>query len=245
MAHQQSQHSEAELNELWQDFTREATPELKHRLMLHYVWLVRYVLYGMNLPVNSILTDEDFLHIGILGLHESIERFDLDRGIKFETFATSRIRGIVLDELRRLDWLTRSARKKVQEYIQAIDSLRSSEGREVSSEEIRQKLNVSPEEYQSYLSAAAASVASISMGDSTATDDDDYDGIQEIADEDAENTLLRMAGEERSHYITRCLQKLPERKRFVKSPHYYEEMPFKISRQGMGFPEMRAHPDPA
>jgi len=83
------------------------------------------------------LTEQDFINIGILGLHEAIERFEPERGVKFESFAIPRIKGIIQDELRRLDWLSRTARKKAYEFVQAGDSLRSKEGREVTPEEIQ------------------------------------------------------------------------------------------------------------
>jgi len=133
--------------------------------MMNYMWLVRYTLHTMNLPSNAILSDEDFLHVGIIGLNDAIERFEPERGIKFETFAMPRVRGTVLDEMRRLDWLSRTARKKAHELVAVSDQLRRETGREVTEEEVRTRLNVSIEEYQTYLSAAAAAVASLSMNE--------------------------------------------------------------------------------
>lgn len=228
---------EKELQRMWKDFYRKnqsafKKSEAKRRLMMHYMWLVRYTLHTMTLPTNAILNDEDFLHIGILGLSEAIERFEPERGIKFETFAIPRVRGIVLDELRRLDWLSRTARKKVHELVAAADQLRSETGREVSAEEIRVKLNVSHEEYQTYLSAAAAAVASLSMNESKQSlglsdDGDERDILQEIPDMDAENPLTRMADEERMGFLMNYLQNLPERKRLVVTLYYYENLTFK------------------
>ncbi|MBL7975376.1 MAG: FliA/WhiG family RNA polymerase sigma factor [Candidatus Kapabacteria bacterium] len=228
---------EKELQRMWKDFYRKnqsafKKSEAKRRLMMHYMWLVRYTLHTMTLPTNAILNDEDFLHIGILGLSEAIERFEPERGIKFETFAIPRVRGIVLDELRRLDWLSRTARKKVHELVAAADQLRSETGREVSAEEIRVKLNVTHEEYQTYLSAAAAAVASLSMNESKQSlglsdDGDERDILQEIPDMDAENPLTRMADEERMGFLMNYLQNLPERKRLVVTLYYYENLTFK------------------
>jgi len=228
---------EKELQRMWKDYYRKSQSapkksDAKRRLMVHYMWLVRYTLHTMTLPTNAILNDEDFLHIGILGLSEAIDRFEPERGIKFETFAIPRVRGMVLDELRRLDWLSRTARKKVHELVAAADQLRSETGREVSAEEIRQKLNVTHEEYQTYLSAAAAAVASLSMNESKQSlglsdDGDERDILQEIPDMDAENPLLRMADEERMGFLMNYLQNLPERKRLVITLYYYENLTFK------------------
>ncbi len=206
--------------------------EAKKRLMLNYMWLVRYTLHTMSLPTNAILCDEDFLHVGILGLNEAIDRFEAERGIKFETFAMPRVRGTVLDEMRRLDWLSRTARKKAHELVAVSDQLRKETGREVSEEEIRTRLNVSLEEYQTYLSAAAAAVASLSMNESKSSlglsdDGDERDLLQEIPDMDYENPLTRMADEERMAFLMRYLKNLPERKRLVVTLYYYENLTFK------------------
>ncbi|MBL7999265.1 MAG: FliA/WhiG family RNA polymerase sigma factor [Candidatus Kapabacteria bacterium] len=229
--------NEKELQQAWKEYFGKRTgvarkAVVKQQLMMHYMWLVRYTLHTMTLPSNSILSEDDFLHVGILGLSEAIERYEPERGIKFETFAMPRIRGTVLDEMRRLDWLSRTARKKVHELVAAADQLRSETGREVTPEEIRQRLNVSPEEYQTYLSAAAAAVASLSMNESKQNmgigdDGDERDILQEIPDMDAENPLTRMADEERMGFLLTYLQKLPERKRLVITLYYYENLTFK------------------
>lgn len=241
----QQQLTESKLQHIWEDYLQNQTnnDSAKRALMLHYIWLVRYALHGMNLPTYSILNDDDFLHIGIVGLSEALERYEPERGLKFETFAMPRIKGIVLDEMRRLDWLTRTARKKVHDYMDAADSLRRSEGREVSSEEIRLKLNVSSEEYTSYLSAAAAALATISIQDgqrnSSFNDDDDHDPIQDVADPDWNNVLHNLAEEEQAEYISNFLVKLPERKRNVMMMYYYEELTFKEIGQVLNVTESR------
>ncbi len=218
-----------DIQEVWYDYKESKEIVLKHKLIMHYIWLVKYVLNSMHLPTNSILSDDDFLNVGILGLHEAIERFQLDRGVKFESYAIPRIKGIIQDELRRLDWLSRTARKKAHDFIQATDKLRSEQGREVSTEEIRTRLNVSEEEYQSYLMAAAAAKASAYLSESTQMQYNDEEGdiFDDIPDYSEENTLDRLEGEERIGFITAYLQKLNERKRLVMTLYYYESLTFK------------------
>ncbi len=218
-----------DIQEVWYEYKEVKSLELKHQLILHYIWLVKYVLNSMHLPTNSILSDEDFLNVGILGLHEAIERYQLDRGVKFESYAIPRIKGIIQDELRRLDWLSRTARKKAHDFIQATDKLRSEQGREVSAEEIRNKLNVSEEEYQSYLMAAAAAKASTYLTESTQLqyNDEESDILDDIPDYSEENTLERLESEERISFITAYLHKLNDRKRQVMMLYYYESLTFK------------------
>ncbi|MCL5992424.1 MAG: FliA/WhiG family RNA polymerase sigma factor [Bacteroidetes bacterium] len=220
---------EINLNKLWEEFSRTKSLKIKHQLIMHYIWLVKYVLQLINLPNNSILDEDDFINIGILGLHESIERFELSRGVKFESYAIPRIKGIIQDELRRLDWLSRTARKKAQDFMQAGDMLRKSEGREVSSEEIRKKLNVSNDEYKSYLAAAAAAKASKTMTEITQAvmDEDDRSYIEEIADVNQDNIQIVMENEERLSFLINYLQKLAQKKKLVMTLYYYENMTFK------------------
>jgi RNA polymerase sigma factor for flagellar operon FliA len=231
-------HGDEELaREAWSEFhgKRSSTARkasAKRKLMMNYMWLVRYTLHTMNLPSNAILNDEDFLHVGIIGLNDAIERFEPERGIKFETFAMPRVRGTVLDEMRRLDWLSRTARKKAHELVAVSDQLRRETGREVSEEEIRTRLNVSIEEYQTYLSAAAAAVASLSMNESKASlgvsdEGEERDLLQELPDMDYENPLTRITDEERMNFLLTYLKNLPERKRLVITLYYYENLTFK------------------
>ena len=207
--------------------------------MIQYIWLVKYVIQTMNLPTNSILGDSDFVNIGILGLHEAIERYESERGVKFESYAIPRIKGMIQDELRRLDWLSRTARKKAHDFMQAGDELRSKEGREVSIEEIRHKLNISEEEYQSYLEAAAAAKASLYMSETTQAQLDEDDILEELPDTSQENMLTRMQNEERVDFIAKYLKNLPERKRLVMSLYYYENITFKEIGQVLNVSESR------
>ncbi len=220
---------EKDTTKLWEAYFTDSSPENKRNLMFNYIWLVKYVLQAMTLPTNSILTNEDFINIGILGLNESIERFSPDRGVKFESYAIPRIKGIILDELRKLDWLSRTARKKAQELLQISDDLKRETGGEVSSEDIRKKLNVSHEEYQSYLKAAAAAKASLSLIENSQAmlAEDDKDLLEEIPDVNQKNSLEILESEERLENITKFLNKLNERKRLVMTLYYYENLTFK------------------
>lgn len=231
---------ETDLAVLWKDYSQARNINIKHKLMMHYIWLVKYVLQQMHLPTNSILEDEDFLNIGILGLHEAIDRYEIDRGVKFESYAIPRIKGIIQDELRKLDWLSRTARKKASDFIQVSDMLRAQEGREVSPEEIMKKLEVSPEKYNSYLAAAAAAKASLSLNEQhPQSDEDDTDMLEEIPDSSQENFLTLMESDERINFLVDYLNRLQERKRLVMSLYYYENLTFKEIGQVLKVSESR------
>lgn len=228
-----------DIQKVWNDFSQSRALDLKQKLILHYIWLVKYVLQSMNFPSHSLLSDSDFLNIGILGLNEAIERFEIDRGVKFESYAIPRIKGTIQDELRRLDWLSRTARRKAHEFLHAGDELRSKEGREVSIEEIRNKLNISEEEYQSYLAAAAAAKASMFLNESSQSLLDEEDSLEELADDSEESILTKMMNEERIGFINDYLKAAPERKRLVMTLYYYENLNFKEIGQVLEVSESR------
>src|SRR5205809_1966207 len=115
--------AEAALRELWQDFKKTGDAALRERLILHYSPLVKYVAgrVGVGLPPN--IEQADLVSYGIFGLIDAIVKFDLERAIKFETYAISRIRGAIIDELRAIDWIPRSVRYKAREVEKAYARL--------------------------------------------------------------------------------------------------------------------------
>lgn len=231
-----------EIMEIWNEYQKSQKIELKHELILHYMWVVKYVLQKTNLPTNSLLDETDFLSIGILGLNEAIEKFDIERGVKFESYAIPRIKGSIQDELRKLDWLSRSARKKAQDFINAKDRLSVEEGREVSAEEIMEKLQVTPEKYQKYLAAAASARASLSINDSNFyinEDEEEINILEEIPENDEDNFLNIAIEKERMGFLVNYLEKLDQKKRLVMILYYYEERTFKEIGADLGISESR------
>ncbi|MCO5251316.1 MAG: FliA/WhiG family RNA polymerase sigma factor [Candidatus Kapabacteria bacterium] len=217
-------------NEIWLAYFSERNHHEKSRLISHYIWLIKYAIANMPLPSNTILEDQDFMNFGILGLNNAIERFDPNRGVKFESYAIKRIKGIIQDELRKLDWLTRTTRKKAQDLVKANDKIKSREGREATTNEIISMLNITPEKYKSYLQAAADSKATLNAIENGNLqfndDDDDRNDIEEVADTDTAFYEL-IEEEERSNYIQLYIKSLKENKRIVLTLYYFENLTFK------------------
>lgn len=216
---------------IWVEYFDTHSEASRHRLIVSYIGLVKYVIYQMSMPVNSLLEEQDFLNIGVIGLCEAIERYDKDRGVKFESYAVPRIRGKIQDEMRRLDWLSRTARKKATELLEMTDRIRSEKGREVAPHEIIERMGITTQQFQSYLEAAAAAKASISLNDAATQvitiDDESFDPMQELPDNDYINKLTELENTERIDYITEHLNELKEKKRLVITLYYYEELTFK------------------
>lgn len=232
-----------DLQQFWREYFADPSADRRHRLMVQYAGLVRYVLNNINLPPNPILSDEDYIQIGMLGLFEALERYDMDRGVKFETFAIPRIRGMILDEVRRNDKLSRTARRRSQDYLHTADKLRSEKGREVSSEEIRRKMDLTNDEYKAVLQAAAAATSTMSLNDigkkKIEDDEDSYSVLETVADTSAENPLDSITEAEQVDFISDYLTKLKERQRLIMTLYYYKGLTFKEIGQLLKITESR------
>lgn len=217
--------------DLWLTYTENKSEANKKALIDNYLWLIKYSVGQMNLPKSNILEDGDYLSIGMLGLIEAIERFEPERGVKFESYAIPRIRGIIQDELRKLDWLSRTARKKAGDLKQAEESVKTEKGREATQEEIMKRLNVNPEQFRGYLEAAAAAKSSMSMTETQKIQFDDEEGekdtVEEVADPDAGDIITDLENAERVEFLTGYIKSMKEKHRLVISLYYYEELTFK------------------
>src|SRR6201982_2890598 len=134
---------DAPIAALWQEFKETKDGQLRERLILHYSPLVKYVAgrVGVGLPPN--IEQADLVSYGIFGLIDAIEKFDLERAIKFETYAISRIKGAIIDELRSIDWIPRSVRYKAREGEKAYAALETRLSRTPTEAEVAAELNIS------------------------------------------------------------------------------------------------------
>jgi RNA polymerase sigma factor for flagellar operon FliA len=134
--------AEAALRDLWEQFKKSGEGPLRERLILHYSPLVKYVAgrVGVGLPPN--IEQADLVSYGIFGLIDAIEKFDLERAIKFETYAISRIRGAIIDELRAIDWIPRSVRYKAREVEKAYASLEAQLHRTPTEAEVAAEMDI-------------------------------------------------------------------------------------------------------
>src|SRR5207247_6185285 len=132
-----------ELDLLWREFKATADPGARERLILHYAPLVKYVASRVATGLPASVEQADLVSYGMFGLIDALEKFELDRGIKFETYAIPRIRGAIIDELRSLDWVPRSVRFKHREFEKAYAEVESRLKRAPSDREIAEPLGIS------------------------------------------------------------------------------------------------------
>ncbi|MFN3194572.1 MAG: sigma-70 family RNA polymerase sigma factor [Chlorobiota bacterium] len=216
------------IDSIWLRYNKEKSKETKDDIFKKYSWIVQYVVNKLGVPDNSILDKEDLVNIGIIGLSESIDKFDLSKNVKFESYAITRVRGSIQDELRKLDWLSRTARKKVNDITSIKDKVLKEQGIEISDNEIMSKLGITSEQYNSYLHAMEVSRSNYSFIDSDSNNDEDgYDIVENITDEDESNQLEDLIQHEKVDILKTFLKQLPDKKRLVIALYYYENLTFK------------------
>lgn len=230
------------IDDLWNSFKKSGSISLRQSLILNYVSLINYTISRMILPINTILDTDDFFNVGILGLNEAIERFEPERGIKFETYAIRRIKGKIQDELRKLDWLSRTARKKATEFKMIADTVSMAQEKGASEIEVLKELKISPEQYRGYQLAAFDAKASLLISDSSLKTFSEEEGessfIEEIPDE-SQDFIGEIIENEKQQFLAEAIANLKENKRIVLTLYYFESLNFKEIGQVIGVSESR------
>ena len=140
---------ENEEAELWHEYKKSKSVAIRDRLIRQYMPLVKSVAGRVSTGMPDSVEFDDLVGFGQFGLLDAINKFDIDKGVKFKTYATTRIRGAIFDELRELDWVPRSVRQKSREIEDTIVELESKLGRTASDAEIAKAMNMTEAEYQS------------------------------------------------------------------------------------------------
>lgn len=233
--------ADAALRELWQQYKDLGTSTLRERLILHYSPLVKYVAgrVGVGLPPN--IEQADLVSYGIFGLIDAIEKFDLSRAIKFETYAISRIRGAIIDELRAIDWIPRSVRYKAREVEKAYAVLESRLHRTPTEAEVAAELDLTLAELHAIFSQVSfvnvvALDELLSVGGERG---DKVSLIDTLEDTRAEDPVEAFETEETKYLLARSINALPEREKIVVTLYYYEGLTLAEIGQVLGVTESR------
>ena len=140
----------ADKEKLWDAYRQKKTQETREQLIIEYAQLVKLVAGRLSMYLGHNVEYDDLVSYGIFGLIDAIDKFDLEKNVKFETYASLRIRGAILDQIRKMDWIPRSLRQKQRKIDAAITKLESQFGRNATDEEIAKELGISEEEYLSW-----------------------------------------------------------------------------------------------
>ncbi|MDQ1486443.1 MAG: polymerase sigma factor FliA, partial [Actinomycetota bacterium] len=216
--------AEAALRNLWIEFKGSGEGRLRERLILHYSPLVKYVAgrVGVGLPPN--IEQADLVSYGIFGLIDAIEKFDLERAIKFETYAISRIKGAIIDELRAIDWIPRSVRYKAREVEKAYAALEAKLHRTPTEAEVAGELGISLDELHTIFSQVSfvnviALDELLNVGGERG---DKLSLVDTLEDTKAEDPVEAFETEETKYLLSRAINTLPEREKIVVTLYYYE-----------------------
>ncbi len=211
---------------LWREFKRTGDKGLRDRLILTYAPLVKYVAGRLGSGLPAHVEEGDLVSYGLLGLIGAIERFDINRDIKFETYAIARIKGSIIDELRSMDWVPRSVRARARDIERTIASLEAKLTRAPTDEEIAGALGITEEEFQdSLLEISRTSIAALDeLWTSSSTGGDPVAMIDTIEDPQAAEPQAAMAHTELREALGDAISRLPEREKLVVTLYYYEEL---------------------
>src|ERR1043165_9334834 len=156
---------------LWNSFVAKRDPKLRERIIVQYAPLVKYVVGRLAINLPTIIDSDDVISYGTMGLIDAVERFDPTRGIKFETYAISRIRGAIIDALRSLDQIPRTARQRAREIEAAIVELESKLKRPPHDEEVAAHLGMAVDKYRE--ACVRTNVSTLSLDSLLSSDDED------------------------------------------------------------------------
>lgn len=134
--------------DLWKEYEKNKSPEIREQLIIEYADLVKIVAGRLGMYLGYTVEFDDLVGYGIFGLIDAIDKFELTKGVKFETYASLRIRGAILDQIRKMDWIPRTLRQKQKKLEAAMKEFEISHGRIATNQELAQILNISVEELE-------------------------------------------------------------------------------------------------
>jgi RNA polymerase sigma factor FliA len=206
-------------------------------LLKQYSPLVRRLAHQMIAKLPANVEIDDLIQVGMIGLTDALSRFDSGQGVQFETFATQRIRGAMLDELRGTDWMSRGNRKHQRDIEGAVHRLEQRLGRAPQESEIAKEMGIGLAEYQDLLNKVRGT--QLIYLEDMGGDDGDQDFLDRHVADDAANPLAQLNDRRMREALVEAIKNLPEREQFVMSMYYEEDMNLKEIAAVLGVTESR------
>lgn len=232
--------SEEELKTLWQSFyTAKNKKAIRERIILNYIHLVKYVVGRLVISLPVSINNDDLMGYGIEGLIEAVDRFDPQRGLKFETYAITRIRGTIIDHLRSQDWVPRGVRKRTKELQDAIVRLEQKLGRQPTEDEIAEELRVPKAKLAQLYAESNNLLLSLDESKESSASQAGISLIETIEDKDSPDPQSEYEAVELKNSLTKAIGSLPERERMVIALYYHENLTLKEIGQVINVSESR------
>lgn len=221
---------------LWEEYSIKRTSELQEKIIIEYAGLVKLVAGRLSMYLGYNVEYDDLVGYGTFGLIDAIDKFDYHKGVKFETYASLRIRGAILDQIRKMDWIPRSIRQKQRKIDMAYQILEARLGRSARDEEIAEELELSLEEFETWQSQTKVTNI-ISL-------EEFLDQSNEGKMEQSFSTCFQqpekiVEKQELKELLTKTLEILTEKEKKVIILYYYEELTLKEISQVLEVSESR------
>ena len=211
--------------ELWKLYRRTKEQKIRDFFVRQYAPLVKYVAGKIALGMPQNVEFDDLVGFGVFGLFDAIEKFDPGKQVKFKTYAVTRIRGAIFDELRTIDWVPRSVRQKAREVEETVRRLESSLGRAASDEEIAGAMSMDLKEFQhTMLKISGTSMLSLHDIWYTGEDNDKISIAESIESPVSLNPDTIVEKDEIRRVIVEAIKELPEKEKKVLVLYYYEDL---------------------
>jgi RNA polymerase sigma factor for flagellar operon FliA len=212
-----------DLTNLWEEYSRTKASAIREELILTYTYLVKFVAGRLYASYGNNVEFDDLVSYGIFGLIDAIDKFDIARGVKFDTYAQLRIRGAIIDQLREMDWLPRSVRQKSKDLEKAYFELENKLGRPATDEEMAESYGMSLQDFQKKVqNIATYSIVSL---------DDLLEQKREVIGNEKENVMETpesvIESTEIKGILVDAIANLPEKEKKVVSLYYYDELTYK------------------
>ncbi len=231
----------SEVRELWKRLRVNSDPGAREQLVLTYAPLVKWVAGRVAATLPPHIEEGDLISYGLMGLTTAVERFDTDRQVRFETYAVTRIRGAIIDELRTQDWVPRSVRQRARDIERANAKLEHKLHRAPTDEEMAAALEMTVGEFQDALLQVSQSTIHAldemwSVGDAGG---DPVSLLDTLQDEQAPDPEALLAAQSLRDQVGEAIQRLPEREKVVIALYYYENLTLREIGEVLGVTESR------
>lgn len=213
-----------DMEKVWQTYEKTKDPSIKEKLILQYAPLVKYVAGRLSIHIGQHVEFDDLISYGIFGLIDAIDKYDCGKRVKFETYASLRIRGSIIDSIRKLDWVPRTLRQKNKQLEETFTGLERELGRAPTDEEIAEKLNVSVEDTRDMFKKA--SVHSLVSLDDYLEQNHDL-SFSATNNEEIENPEVKYEKQEVKRILIDAIDKLTEKEKKVITLYYFEDLTLK------------------
>lgn len=224
----------ASLDQLWKLYKENGQKDAKEKLIIHYIEIVKIIAGRLYSTYQSHVDYEDLVSYGVIGLIDAVEKFDLSKNVKFETYANIRIRGAVIDQIRSLDWVPRSKRQKFKQLEEAMDRLMIERGESLSDIEMSKALGISMEELGELL-GEMSTLSVVSLEEKISENANFSIKSESIAF----NPEASLDEKETSRILAKAIDSLAEREKMIVSLYYYEELTYKEIADVLGVSESR------